>query len=396
MKRHLGKIIGTFWRQALLYALVIVVVVVVLWWQLGTLVPGLSVPEEFARMSADSFRKLVNYPLFLPHKIIQYAFLRLGQHGSFWLRSASALWGVAILVVFYDIIRSWYSRRIALLAGALLLTSAWFLHFARIGTPYILFGTSIGLLWVGVKVKSTSAPRIRTILASICIFVVCLYVPGLAWLIIPMLIWQRKVVLTEFVKIPRWLSVVTMLGVGVAVSPLVYGLARHPHQIFDWLLIPTRLNLGLFWSNAWHIPVWLILRGPEYPVYWLGHLPMFDSFSIVMGILGIFVLSYYRLLDRVKAVVAIFLLAIILTALNGWLALVIALPLFFVVIAAGMALFLQQWFTVFPRNPVARVVGVSLVAFVVALAVGYNLRSYFVAWPRNAETKQVFDSHLLL
>lgn len=396
MKKHMGKLVGTFWRQALFYVAVIVFIVVILWWHLGTLVPGLSLPEEVARMSADSFRKLVNYPLFLPHKIIQYAFLRMGQQGAFWLRTASALWGVVILAVFYDIIRSWYSRRIALMSGALLLTSAWFLHFARLGTPYILYATSIGLLWIGMKLKSVSSPRIRTVLASILILIICLYVPGLPWLILPMLIWQRKTVLQEFKKIPKWITALTVFGVTAALSPLVYGLARHPMLIFDWLLVPAKLNLSVWWTQAWHLPIWLIFRGPEYPVYWLGHMPMLDSLAIVMGVLGIFVLSYYRVLDRVKAVVAIILLALILTILNGWLVLTIALPLVFVVIAAGVALFLQQWFTVFPNNPLARTVGVVLVTFVVVLAGVYNLRSYFVAWPKNAETKQVFDSHLLL
>jgi hypothetical protein len=312
------------------------------------------------------------------------------------MRTASVVWAIAILAVFYDIIRTWYSQRIALMSSALLLTSAWFLHFARVGTPYILYATSIGLLWVGMKLKSATAPRIRTILASICILIICLYVPGLAWLILPMLIWQRKVVVQEFAKIPRWIAALTIAGIGVSLAPLVYGLAKHPHQILDWLMIPAKLDLGLFWSRAWHLPIWLLFRGPEFPMYWLGHMPMLDSFCIVMAILGVFVLSYYRVLDRVKAVIAIIALAVVLTIVNGWLALVIALPLLFVIIAAGVALFLQQWFTVFPQNPLAKTVGVSLVTFVIILACAYNLRSYFIAWPRNIETKRVFDSHLLL
>lgn len=391
MKQRIGKLVGTTWRQILLYGVVIVFVGLVLWWHLGTLVPGFSAPELLARSNANSFHKLINNPIYLPHKALQYLFIRLGHSGLFWMRSASAIWGLAVLLVFYDIIRGWYTRRVALMSGGLLLTSAWFLHFARLGVPQILLATSIGLLWIGVKLKSASAPRIRTILASTFIIMVCLYVPGLAWLIVPMLIWQRRTVMNELNMIPRWLGGLTIVGVIVGLTPLVYGLAKHPGLIREWLFLPTKFDLGLFWSNAWHIPVWIVLRGPELPVYWLGHVPMFDSFCLVMGILGIFVLSYYRLLDRVRAVIAIIALGLIFTILNGWIALVIALPLLFVVIAAGIALFLQQWFTVFPRNPVARTVGVILVTFVVVLAGFYNIRSYFVAWPRNIETKQKFN-----
>lgn len=117
---------------------------------------------------------------------------------------------------------------------------------------------------------------------------------------------------------------------------------------------------------------------------------MLDSFSLVMGILGVFVLWRYRLLDRVRAVFVIILFAMLLTIFSGWPTLLIALPMVFVVISTGIALFLQQWFTVFPRNPLARVTGVMIVSFVVLLACTYNMRHYFIAWPRTPDTKAVF------
>lgn len=392
MKHRVSKLVGTFWRQAFMYGLVVAGVISVLFYQLGTLVPSFSLPELAARADANSFYKIVDNPLFLPHKLIQYSFMKvLGEAGTFWMRSASALCALVIIVLFFDIIRSWYSRRIAFMGGALLLTSAWFLHFARLGTPQIMFACSVGLLWVGMKLKSASAPRIRTILASIAIVIACLYVPGLPWLIIPMLIWQRKLIRFELSKIPRWVASLTILGVLIGLTPLVYAFVKDPMLIRDWLMIPARVDIGYFWTNTWHQPIWFTLRGPNLPVYWLGRVPMLDSFSLVMGILGVFVLSRYHLLDRVRAVVAIILLALFLTIFNGWTALVIALPMIFIVVSAGVALFLQQWFTVFPRNPLARFVGVAIVSFVVALACTYNLRHYFIAWPRTPETRAVFS-----
>jgi hypothetical protein len=388
----MGKFFGLFWRQALFYVAIIVTVTTTLWWRLGTLVPDMSLPEQAARANANSFAKLINNPIFLPHKVLQYLFIWFGYSDAFWMRTASALWAVLILLVFYDIVRDWYSRRVALMSAGLLLTSAWFLHFARLGTPYILFATSIGLLWIGTKLKLTTAPRIRTMLTGMVIIITCLYVPGLAWLIIPLLIWQRKFIWNEFTKIPRWMAGLAVAGLMVGLLPLVYGLVRHPSLIRDWLYIPHNLlTPGLYLSHAWHIPVWIMFRGPQLPVYWLGHVPMFDSFSLVMVILGVFVLSYYRLLDRVKAIAVILSLSLILAVLNGWLALVIALPLLFIVISAGIALFLQQWFTIFPYNPVARTAGVVIVTFVVLLASYYNIRHYFIAWPRNSDTVRVFN-----
>jgi hypothetical protein len=55
-----------------------------------------------------------------------------------------------------------------------------------------------------------------------------------------------------------------------------------------------------------------------------------------------------------------------------------------------VALLLQQWFTVFPRNPLARLIGVLMVSLLVVLSAYYNTRHYFVAWPKNSQTEQVF------
>lgn len=390
MKKRVSNLVGVYWRQALGYGLVIAIVIGVLWWQLGTLVPGMSAQELAARSDADSIRKLLNNPLFLPHKLVQFAFIQLGQTGAFWMRTASAIFGLMILGVFFDIIRSWYSQRVALMGTFLFLCSAWFLHYARLGTPYILFACSIGLLWVGIRLRSHSAPRIRTILASIVIVGGSLYIPGLAWFIIPILIWQRKLVTQEFSKTPRILAVLTVIAIAIGLAPLAYGLVRHPELLRDWLLIPTQFAPGQWWSNLWHMPLWLTLRGPILPVYWLGRVPLLDSFSLVMLVLGVFVLAHYRQLDRVRVIAAILLLSCILAVFAGPAALTIALPMIFIVITAGIALLLQQWFTVFPRNPLARAAGVMMVSLIIALASYYNLHSYFIAWPRATETKQVF------
>ena len=382
---------GTYWRQVVVYGLAAGFVIGIFFYHLGTLVPGFSVPELAARANANSFHKIIANPLFLPHKLAQYLFIRLGHSGSFWMRSVSALWGLGVTFVFFDIIRSWYSRRIAVIGTGLFFTSAWFLHLARLGTPTILYTTSLGLLWVGMQLKAAHIPRNRTLFASLFILGFSLYVPGLAWIVLPMLIWQRHTIWTEFKKIPRPLAAIISLGTIIGFTPLVYALVRRPSLVFDWLLIPRVFTPGLWLSYLWHIPVWLMLRGPDAPVYWLGHVPLFDVFSIAMAVLGIFVLNYYRLLDRVRAVVVIVLLSLILAVFNGWLALSIALPLFYIIITAGIALFLQQWFTVFPRNPWARSAGISVLVFIALLACQYNLRHYFIAWPRSPETQQVFD-----
>ena len=391
MKRRIVKLWGNVWRQAAAYVAIGIVVVGMLWWHLGTLLPGLSRPEVLARSQADSFMKLLDNPLFLPHKVIQYLFIRSGHMGAFWMRTASVLFGLAILLLFYTIVRNWYSRRIALMSSFLLLSSAWFLHFARLGTPQIMYASSLGLIWVGIRMRSSRAPRIRTVLASIIIILSCMYVPGLVWLVVPLLFWQCKLIWNELRKIPKKISFPSLLVMVLGLLPLGFGLAKHPNLIRSWLYLPSHFNLGQIWSNLWHLPFWLVWHGPNMPVYWLGNLALFDIFSLVVLGLGIFVLAHYHSLDRIRVGALIILIALIGTVLNGWVALTIALPVIFLIISSGVALLLQQWFTVFPRNPLARAVGIAMVGLIVLLSGYYNMRHYFVAWPRNSETKQVFD-----
>lgn len=390
MKKRVSRLVGTFWRQIAIGVAVVVSVVGVLWYQLGTLVPFMSIPELAARADANSIHKIIDNPLFLPHKLLQYTLLRFDYTGAFWMRSVSALVGVFILITFYRILRSWYSQRIALIGSFLLLTSAWFLHFARSGTPLIMFGCSIGLLWVGIRIRSHQAPRIRTVLAGIIIMLSCLYVPGLVWLILPFIVWQRKVLWHEFSKLPKLLAAVVVLGALVALTPLVYSFVKDPDLIRQWLLIPNAFEPRVWLGNTWRMPFWFTLRGPTNPVFWLGHVPLLNSLSVVMFVLGVFVFYHFRLLDRVRATTAIIFVSCALAIFNGFVALTIGLPLFFIVISAGIALLLQQWFTVFPRNPLARTVGVTMVVCIVALAGYYNMRHYFIAWPRAAETIQAY------
>jgi hypothetical protein len=390
MKRKLHRAILHLWRTSAIYIGIAVVIGSLLLYRLGTLVPGFSQPELAARASASSGKLIVHNPMYLPHKLVQYVFILLGRNGAFWMRLPSALFAVVIIVGFYRIIRTWYSVRVAMLATFLFLSSAWFLHYGRLGTPQILLGSSIGLLWMGIRLRANQ-PRTSTIIISSAIVVTCLYIPGLIWFIVPLLIWQRKKILQEVSRLSAPIIALVILASIVAVGPLIYAFVRDVSLIRVWLALPDSINILRFLSNLWHIPVWLAIRGPNNPNYWLGHVPFLDIFSVVMLILGIYYASHYLLLDRVRTIIGMLLIGVFLTVLNGpWMLFVIA-PVIFVVIASGIALLLQQWFTVFPRNHLARWLGIGMVTGIVLLASVYNVRHYFVAWARSPETHQTFN-----
>src|SRR5665647_518804 len=128
MKRKLQRAILHAWSTSAFYIGSALVIGGFLLYRLGTLVPGLSAVELAARASASSGKLIIKNPLNLPHKLIQYGFISFGLTGAFWMRLASVIFAIIIIVGFYRIIRTWYSVRVALLTTFLLLSSPMFLH----------------------------------------------------------------------------------------------------------------------------------------------------------------------------------------------------------------------------------------------------------------------------
>lgn len=361
-----------------------------MWYRLGSLVPGFSQPELAARAAANSLPHLVANPLYLPHKLLQYGLISLGQTGAFWMRLPSTLFGILVLLAFYQILAGWYSRRLAILGSFLLLCSAWFLHYARLATPEILLTSGLGLLWAGIRLKSNQ-PRGRTLTYCSLIVLASLYVPGMIWLIGPALAWQNRLIRQELKELPKKLQLcLIVLGI-IGLAPLIYGFVNNPNLIKIWLDWPASLSVSTIVHNAWHLPVWLVLAGPPNPVYRLGQVSLLDSFCVIMGLLGLVLFRQHWLLDRVRAIVVVMLVGSGLVVLNGPEQLVILLAFIYVLVASGIAFLLQQWFTVFPRNPLSRWWGVGLIGLVVLVAGNYQINQYFRAWPHTPATRAAFQ-----
>ncbi len=86
-------------------------------------------------------------------------------------------------------------------------------------------------------------------------------------------------------------------------------------------------------------------------------------------------------------------LCVILIGLGQVATLGLLIPVLYIVMANGIAYMLQSWFTVFPRNPVARTLGVVLLTIVVVVSCSYQLQRYFIAWPAAEATKPALISN---
>lgn len=388
--KSVGSTLANYWISILLSIGAFLAIVTLLGFQLGSLVPGFSQSELSVRAQTSSLNDLKHNPVNLPHAVVQFGYQHFHIHNSWAMRSVSALIGLLSVYLFYYIIQKWYSRRIAILGTLLFATSAWFLHIVRLGTPEsLLFGLFL-LFGAGVWLEQGKHPRSAALTCGLTVTLL-LYIPGMVWFVIPMLVWQQRRLRQAFQQLSLWQLLIGLLFLLLLLTPLVYDLILQP-QIYKVLLgFPEQWpKPSQFGHNLLQIPVQLFYKGPADPVRWLGRLPLVDWFGTVMFVVGAYAYRFKLHLDRTWFFVYVFVVGSVLIALGGAVTMSLFVPFLYLIVVGGIALMLQQWFTIFPRNPVARGVALTLMVLAVLSSSFYQLNHYFIAWPHTPETKAVF------
>ncbi len=387
--KKVGNWFAASWIGLLLFVLAAAAVVSLLWFGLSDMLPGLSKHEVSQAATSDTVQKLIDNPIGLPHKALQFI-TQKAQPGSLGVRSASALIGLFTIGCFYYVVRNWYSKRVAVLGTLIFATSAWFLHTVRLGTDssiyLLLFGSVACVTWI-----QKSRGSMLSLIASAVMVALLLYIPGMVWFIIPATLWYVGR-LTDSLE-GRSAALLTFLSLLVlaALAPIGWTLYQQPELVKTYFGLPQAFPEPIeVVKNIANIPTQLFVRGPNDPETWLGRLALLNIFSIVMFVAGGYVYIKRRKLDRTWFTAFVFIVSGLLVSLGGPVNLAIVLPFIYLVIASGLALMLQQWFTVFPRNPFARSAGAILMTIVVLLAAYNGFSQYFIAWPNTPETKAVF------
>jgi hypothetical protein len=195
--------------------------------------------------------------------------------------------------------------------------------------------------------------------------------------------------------IKRIWNVLLPLGFCILLVPLMYALVANPELIQTWLGVRPDLGTPLeIAKNIAKVPLSVLIRSDPNPVMTLGRLPFLDIGTTILGVLGAYWYVTQRKLDRTKLIAGGLVLGTVLVGLMGIMTSTIVMPFVYLLAAGGITFLLQQWFTVFPRNPLARGVGIGLVVAVVLASSFYNTQRYFVAWPNTPATKQAFSQQL--
>lgn len=364
-------------------------------YQLGVMPDGISANEvpvvHTVQANALSGRDILQRnSLYLPHKLGLYALEKSGFTSLRAIRAVGVSFGLLGAIAMYIILRKWHTQRVALLTSLLFVTSSWFLYSARLAAPETTYLLVPWLVYFGIRVQENNLRFLGLGLLMLLVTLI-LYIPGLCWFIIPAIIWQRSRVSAELRQAGTKQSLLLVAGTLLVLLPLVMTFINDPSLIVDWLgATGPRLSALEFLKNLANIPVQLFARSELDPSTHVGRLPYLDIATTVFVALGAYRYFFRRRLDRTKLLAAGLIVGSLLAALN-FQAATILLPFIYIIAAAGITLLLQQWFTVFPRNPLARNIGVGLVVLVVALTGVYHLRRYFIAWPNTPETRQAYS-----
>lgn len=391
LPKRIPHLLASYSPPVILGVVSVLALVLMLTYQIGERPALFSANEHTARQSSNGLQKIINKPINAPHKLVQYIPQKIGNNGTTAIRLASVTFALLILASFYLLIESWHTRRVAVIATLLFGTSSWFLHIARNGTPEILLAILPGILFSAAWLREQKLSRLSIVLL-IFASVGLIYIPGFIWFVLISIGWQIKEIINGFEKLPYKVIVPSTLLTMILLAPLVYA------SVLDWGVLREIAGLPSsvptvkeFLDNVLSIPRQLFWDGRQAQELWLPGTPLLDIFSAVMLAIGSYAYIFRMKLDRTRLLIGFGVLSTILIGIGGAVTSTILMPLAYILIAAGIAWLLQQWFTVFPRNPFARSIAVIMVSIAVASSAFYNLNHYYEAWQKAPETRATYS-----
>lgn len=390
------KVKSLTWRRWLMVVSGILILAFILTYRLESLPgQGMSLAEAQAAQHSQSWRSVLQNPLFLPVSALQHV---TNLATPFSLITSQRLASVMIALLTFGLIAyvllKWYGPRTAFFGCLAVATSAWFLHVARSGSVDIAYYAALPLLIAAHVFLDRAEKPGHALPVWITAMGALLYIPGLIWFILINAFWQRRELADGFKELSKtWQRIgIFLLGI-VLVTPLTVGLFYNPilHYLVVWMGFPgywPAISVAL--QSIGRSLLFIFFWTPAKPSLWLGHLPLLDVFLSAMLIAGIYFYGLHRGANRSKLLLVFFGLGVLLIATKGLVTRSLLVPIIYLVAAGGIAYILHQWLRVFPRNPLARTLGVGMVLVALTISCAYNLRQYFVAWPHHPDTAKAF------
>lgn len=333
---------------------------------------------------------------YLYQAVYLYLFAAIGYVVKFnvlALRIAQAVIGAFSVFLFYQLVRNWFNRQTALLAGLFLATSSFHVLFSRNLEPQIFIPLIITL----VLLILTNAFRTN----NLWLFLLAGLFSGLAFYIdkvfslLPFIFliiaiyffFKNKKFLTGYKKGLFILIFSTLL---VAV-PYLYFLPKFFNKIVQAF---NPGSIGQYYLNLGNNLQSLFHESLLNNVYNVGTEPIFDPFITIAFICGLIYALFYLRRKKFLILLNWFLGGVVLISFYANQAsvnyILVLLPVF-TLAAIMLDYVLTHWVRTFPFNKAARLLMTILFSTFLFMSIFYNYQKYFWAWGRNDTIQQNYQ-----
>ena len=382
------------WKRYIVIMFSVVVIIGILLFQLGRLTGQANKAEVSVYKTNVSYRETVRNPINAPYYVVRNSIQKLIKPQNIVVpRFTSVLFAALVLFAFFSVLSLWYETRMLVLGTLLFASSSWFLHIARIGLPVSMQSLGIILVLLSAWLHQTKKLKLATLCMILSIgFLV--YIPGMIWLILAAILWKGKALKKDFSGISKKFILFCICLISIIVTPLLWAVFKNPSVLFELTGFPNTLNIQYLLSNLYNIPLQIFIRATPNSISNIGNLPLLDVFTTAMFVIGVYANMKTRKLDRSKLTFGLLFIGILFSTLVDSPLLPMMIVPIYLFAVSGVSFMLDEWFTVFPRNPLAKGIATTLISILVLSVAYYHITSYFIAWPNNTDTKSSFSERI--
>ncbi len=354
---------------------------------------GANQAEVISNRQSPTFIAISKQPTNAPYYVVRNLARKVIPHRQLTVnRAVSATVGFLVAAAFFGLMSLWYRPRVAVLSTVMFAASSWFFRTARLGTPDIMLALPIVVILFWAWLQRTQK-QLAFLLASVSA-VLLLYVPAMAFVVLPAVVWQSRFIIKQLRKLSTYTVIISLLIGLLSLSPLVYGLLRETSNVHLILGINPSITLISSLKVAARALEHIFIRSPMDASISVGRVPLLDVFTSAMVVLGLYECLRNWRLDRNKLSLGLLIVGMATVVIGGGATYVPLIIPVYLLAAAGVAYLLEEWLRVFPRNPLARNTAMILVSVVVLLVAFYHVSNYFLAWPNAPATKATFSQRL--
>lgn len=377
-------------RSLVILSAIVLFIFFTLIWHLSSSLPGVSPQEAATINNAASLHSIYHNPVNAPYLLVDFVVHKLGLNSLVYYRLASVVFALIFTACFYKIARTWFGKFISTIASLMFATTPLVLLAARTATPEIMFLLPLLVAGLYFYVSKSDEIDLMLVVAFIAATALCLYTPGMFWLILIGAYFVRRDLLEMAQSLSKKFLAGCLLLFVLIILPLILGSLDSPQILKTLALIPDHsLSLQTLKSSLWSI-VSVFWRSSDHNLLQVGRLPLLNFTQLILVSFGIYAL-WSRARDKVYGLTGLILISCLAFALTGnYSIMLIGVIASLILVAAGLRYLYMEWRGVFPVNPLPRSLASFMLILIAVINIGYGIRYALVAWPNTLETKSVY------